>query len=56
MIYLKTKKKDSYLSAESCTADGTTPLCLGGSIKKQEDTESVSATCDYHPPRDNDAD
>lgn len=46
----------SYLSAECCRADGTTPLCLGESTEKQEDTESASATCDRHSQRHNDAD
>lgn len=36
----------SYLSVECCKADGTTPLGLGGSAEKQEDTESASVTCD----------
>lgn len=39
----------SYLSAERCKADGTTPLGLGGSAEKQEDTESASVTCDRQP-------
>lgn len=45
---------NSYLSVECCKADGTTPLCLGGSTEEQEDTESASATCDHQPQRNND--
>lgn len=39
----------SYLSAERCKADGTTPRGLGGSAEKQEDTESALVTCDRQP-------
>lgn len=45
----------AYLRVDCYRADETTPLCLGGSTKKQEDTESASATCDCHPQRNNDA-
>lgn len=37
-----------YLSVEWSRAAGMTPLCLGESAEKQEDTESVSPTCDRH--------